>query len=63
MPSPGSEVSVADIEQRQLSLRDCPDLFALPSCCSELVIDYQGLAKEGMDQRIKGGLRDDNHAA
>ena len=63
MPLPGSELSVADIERRQLALRDCPDLFALPRRCSDLVIDYQSSAQADVDQLIKGGSREDKRAA
>ena len=63
MPSPGSELSVADIERRQHALRDCPDLFALPRRCSDLVIDYQRSAQADVDQLIKGSSREDKRAA
>ena len=63
MPSPGSELSVADIERRQHALRDCPDLFALPRRCSDLIIDYQSSAQADVDQLIKGSSREDKRAA
>ena len=63
MPSPGSELSVADIERRQLAFRDCLDLFALPRRCSDLVIDYQSSAQADVDQLIKGSSREDKRAA
>ena len=63
MPSTGSELSVADIERRQHALRDCPDLFALPRRCSDLVIDYQSSAQADVDQLIKGSSREDKRAA
>ena len=56
-------MSVADIERRQLALRDCPDLFALPRCCSDLVFDYQSSAQAGVDELIKSGSREDKRAA
>ena len=62
MPSPGSELSVADIERRQLAPGDCPDLFALPRCCSDLVVDYQSSAQAGVDQLIKSGSQEDKRA-
>ena len=51
------------LERRQHALRDCPDLFALPRRCSDLVIDYQSSAQADVDQLIKGGSREDKRAA
>ena len=55
-------MSVADIERRQLAPGDCPDLFALPRCCSDLVVDYQSSAQAGVDQLIKSGSQEDKRA-